>query len=311
MRIRLFLPLLILSIVPLVIASIGDSSPDYQNCVAYCRHNTCGSNPPLPLSLRLTGWTCASNCGYNCMRTITQEAMERGDPIVQYHGKWPFVRVLGVQEPASVIFSLLNGWVHYKHWKVLSRLPDSLPIKKFLLGNVIVGLNTWLWSSVFHTRDTSLTEKLDYFSAGFGILYGLYLALLRVFGVNRLVLFGGGFVLLSMFIAHVSYLSFWRFDYSYNMAASVAVGVVHNFVWSIWATWAISHGRKYAWRSILCFLLITVAMSLELLDFPPIWEVFDAHSLWHAATIFITPIWYRFLLLDAKYEASLKGKMKQ
>ncbi|KAJ7566674.1 hypothetical protein O6H91_02G114000 [Diphasiastrum complanatum] len=31
---------------------------------------------------------------------------------VTYHGKWPFDRILGLQEPASVVFSLLNLLEH-------------------------------------------------------------------------------------------------------------------------------------------------------------------------------------------------------
>ena len=31
-----------------------------------------------------------------------------GWPTVKYFGKWPFTRVLGMQEPASVAFSLMN-----------------------------------------------------------------------------------------------------------------------------------------------------------------------------------------------------------
>lgn len=34
--------------------------------------------------------------------------------IPQFHGKWPFIRLMGVQEPASVVFSALNFYVHYK-----------------------------------------------------------------------------------------------------------------------------------------------------------------------------------------------------
>ena len=43
-----------------------------------------------------------------------------------------------------------------------------------------------------------------------------------------------------------------------------------------------------------------VSMSLELLDFPPVWDAIDAHSLWHAATILPTGWWYKFLVKDAR-----------
>ena len=36
-----------------------------------------------------------------------------------------------------------------------------------------------------------------------------------------------------------------------------------------------------------------LAMSLEFIDFPPVWGAVDAHSLWHLGTIMPTIIWYR------------------
>jgi len=35
-----------------------------------------------------------------------------GKPPMKYHGKWPFLRVLGMQEVASVLFSIANLVVH-------------------------------------------------------------------------------------------------------------------------------------------------------------------------------------------------------
>jgi hypothetical protein len=43
-------------------------------------------------------------------------------------------------------------------------------------------------------------------------------------------------------------------------------------------------------------------MSLELLDFPPIWRVFDAHSLWHMVTIPIVRMHWDFAIEDSIYE---------
>lgn len=49
----------------------------------------------------------------------------------------------------------------------------------------------------------------------------------------------------------------------------------------------------------MCVGLTMAAMSLELLDFPAIGRVLDAHALWHAATIPISSLWYKFLIKDA------------
>jgi hypothetical protein len=56
-------------------------------------------------------------------------------------------------------------------------------------------------------------------------------------------------------------------------------------------------------------VVMTVAMSLELLDFAPVARVIDAHSLWHAATIPIALGWWTFLCNDAvEFEGAVMGK---
>lgn len=42
-------------------------------------------------------------------------------------------------------------------------------------------INAWVWSSVFHARDTSVTEKLDYFSADACVLAGAYVTATRCY----------------------------------------------------------------------------------------------------------------------------------
>jgi len=53
------------------------------------------------------------------------------------------------------------------------------------LGYVACGMNAWIWSSIFHTRDVLFTERMDYFSAGLLNFYGCYCAIIRVFQVPR------------------------------------------------------------------------------------------------------------------------------
>lgn len=40
---------------------------------------------------------------------------------------------------------------------------------------------------------------------------------------------------LMLYAAHISYLSFYRFDYGYNMAASVAAGILYTVIWLLWS----------------------------------------------------------------------------
>lgn len=173
-------------------------------------------------------------------------------------------------------------------------IPKKYPLRKYYLGFGYCGLASWVFSMIFHTRDFSTTEKLDYFAAGLSVMYGLYFAPIRIFRLDRQEALDGksgtvvrlwSYLSLSLYLAHISYLTFVTFDYTYNMAANVVVGIIQNILWTSWAVqryrkvgrfWAAWPGLIVAW--------ITLAMSLELFDFPPWWGMVDAHALWHLGT---------------------------
>lgn len=54
----------------------------------------------------------SSPLSYNCMWRTTNAFITRNWPVPQFYGKWPFERFLGMQEPASVVFSILNFVSH-------------------------------------------------------------------------------------------------------------------------------------------------------------------------------------------------------
>ena len=143
----------------LVDASAGDRTLFFRNCLFSCNQRSCGTSGPdaipstLELPLRLTRWSCSDNCAYWCMHQITDKSTASGKPIVQYYGKWPFWRFLGMQEPASVLFSLLNLWVHVRGYRnVVKHVPDIHPTKNLILLWSVVNMRAWIWSAVFHTR---------------------------------------------------------------------------------------------------------------------------------------------------------------
>jgi hypothetical protein len=290
-------------------ASSGDELTEYQDCVDICAENT--EHQSLPFYLRLLHWNVKQNCGYHCMQSITHQAMATGHHIHQFYGKWPFQRVFGIQEPASVIFSILNGLMHFRYRKIIKdAIPNSYPLKHFYLGMTFIGMNAWIWSSVFHTRDTPFTEKMDYFSAGLYILYGLCVAVLRIGHLGGWAAKGWVIMCAVLFCAHVLYLSSMdRFDYTYNMLACLVVGLAQTSLWLLWSIYQYTFGdtekKSYAWMAGLSVVLISCAMALELFDFPPLFETFDAHSAWHAATIPVSPLFYRFLLNDSYYQTSV------
>ncbi|KAF2097359.1 Per1-like protein [Rhizodiscina lignyota] len=292
-------------------ASIGDRLPEFKSCVETCKETNCVPNgPSIPFQRRLLLWDCPSECDYTCQHIITSARIANHDPIVQFHGKWPFFRFLGMQEPFSVLFSLLNFLAH--DWgmrKLRETIPASYPLRKYYLLFGYFGLASWVFSMVFHTRDFNLTEKLDYLGAGASVLYGLYFAPIRVFRLDQSntartaykssILRLWTIVCLVLYAFHAGFLLLVRWDYTYNMAANVAVGIVQNILWSgfsivrfrrmkrIWAAWP---GLIVAW--------IILAMSFELLDFPG--QIIDAHALWHAGTVVPTIWWYNFLIKDAQ-----------
>lgn len=78
------------------------------------------------------------------------------------------------------------------------------------------------------------------------------------------------------------------------MAANVVVGVIQNVMWTWFSIEKYKKsGRAWATYPGLVVAWVMVAMSLELLDFPPLWGCLDAHSLWHLGTVAPTMIWYK------------------
>lgn len=206
-----------------------------------------------------------------------------------------------MQEPFSVLFSLFNYLAHSHGLTLLrSKIPDTYPLRKYYVLFGYIGLGSWIFSMAFHARDYPLTEKLDYFGAGANVLYQMYYTPIRIFRLDRpsarrsSLLRVWSALCLALYAAHVAYLSLWRWDYTYNMAANVAVGIIGNLMWSAWAiyryrkvqkTWAVWPGLIVAW--------IIMAMGLELFDFPPWGGMVDAHSLWHLGTVVPTVWWYK------------------
>lgn len=208
-----------------------------------------------------------------------------------------------MQEPFSVIFSLFNYLAHdWGMGQLRTHIPATYKLRWYYLLFGYVGLASWMFSMIFHTRDFNMTEKLDYFAAGANVLYGLYYAPIRVFRLDKTAESPRKASLLRLWTAlclllytlHVSYLSLWKWDYTYNMAANVVVGIVANLLWSgfsitqyrkIGRTWAVWPGICVAW--------IILAMSLELMDFAPWRGMIDAHSLWHLGTVVPTVLWYK------------------
>ncbi|KAK8507468.1 hypothetical protein V6N12_072726 [Hibiscus sabdariffa] len=298
-------------------ASAGDADPLYRACVAECEKTGCvggrcfpqckfpsdgvANDSPWymqePLYLKWKQWDCQSDCRYNCMVDREKEREAVGNGPVKYHGKWPFKRVFGIQEPASVVFSALNLAMHFHGWLSFFILVSyNLPLRQSkkayyefaTLWHVygFLSMNSWLWSAVFHSRDVDLTEKLDYSSAVALLGYSLILAILRCFNVRveaARVMVAAPF--LAFVTTHILYLNFYTFDYGWNMKVCVVMGVAQLLIWAIWA--GVTR-HPYRWKCWVVVIGGGLAMLLEIYDFPPYQGFFDAHAIWHATTIPLT-----------------------
>lgn len=206
-----------------------------------------------------------------------------------------------------MLFSILNAYAHVLGLRLyISRINSRNPLYFPSLMFSVMSINAWLWSTVFHTRDFDFTEKMDYFSATAAVFYSIYYFTFRMSlgikcpdpkgGRNIQVL--AGVVLGGFFIRHVSCLVEF-FDYGYNMFVSVAAGLLNGVFWVLYH---ISTRRNFShqWMATTAVLYTVLLLGLELLDFPPIFWVFDAHSLWHLGTVGFPFLWYPFMVEESR-----------
>ncbi|XP_060528949.1 post-GPI attachment to proteins factor 3 [Cylas formicarius] len=290
--------------------SIGDKSPYYERCLLTCEKDFCGAGGDdfidgysQPLHLRLSLWSCRDECKYGCMWKTVDQFTARNWRIPQFYGKWPFVRIFGIQEPASVVFSLLNLYVHIKMIQKFRKVvrPDS-PL--FWLWHVfcLICCHAWLWSSAFHARDTPFTELMDYACAFSIILVNCYVMLIRTLRgiLPRFVATGLSVFFLAFFANHSVYLGTGDFDYGYNMELNVLIGTFTAISWFSWSVYN-KDRQPYVWKCAIYVSLTGLVLLLEVLDRPPFFYLFDTHSLWHLATAPLVVLIYSFAIDDCHY----------
>ncbi len=306
-----------------------------KTCLPTCGSSRSGGNrsqaacgavgAEVPLALRLFRWDCAADCSYACMHaaerrkavlnaTLLQRHGQAVAGVEKYYGKWPFVRVMGMQEVVSVVASLANLAVHVVcvrgMWYALMpprpvdgpQTPASYPFLSMWTVYGCIHVNAWWWSAVFHSRDTRTTERFDYCSAIVLVAYGLFAVLMRVMWslprrFRSYAMSGAGLLVFAGLVYHLHYMLRVKFNYSYNMKVCVTAGIATALTWLVWCSWTRHPGR----RTMYAFLgLVHAAMLFEVLDFPPLLGLVDAHAVWHIATVPLTPLFYRWVLQDAE-----------
>uniref|UniRef100_A0A183ST89 Post-GPI attachment to proteins factor 3 n=1 Tax=Schistocephalus solidus TaxID=70667 RepID=A0A183ST89_SCHSO len=189
-------------LVPWTDASVGDQSYVYQQCISAC------------LSTEL--WNCEDECKYCCTWWAVEAFHKDGLPVPQFYGKWPQVRIFGIQEPASALFSLLNL---FAQWHTLNSFCEETSFR--------VGINAWFWSTVFHTYDTNFTERMDYLSAFGYVVALLFVLTMRIlYKQSTLIKVVAASFVFTGFVSHAYRLLFTRFGYAENIQINAFVGKI-------------------------------------------------------------------------------------
>jgi hypothetical protein len=319
----------------LAAASSGDEGLPFRRCLGHCTSTGCtpGSAGSLSqaqprcsplcaasgdgggrvsLALRLWQWDCSSDCSYACMWELeerkhsgpsgrSEAEAAAGGVTEKYYGKWPFVRAWGMQEPASVLFSLLNLAANVAALGAFLRLQSTRRLRPLTTAHAssadraegashggakqqqkggaganggrggnggrgqaypyawlwliqfALSINAWLWSSIFHARDTRVTERLDYFSAGALVAFNLFASGVRVSGSTlsgsnaalganaagsrrRIVVqwaAAGG--LAAYYVRHMLRMHYVLFDYGWHVLLCIGAGAVQSLLWLGWA----------------------------------------------------------------------------
>ncbi|CAK9831483.1 Post-GPI attachment to proteins factor 3 [Anthophora retusa] len=293
--------------------SIGDRSQFYSLCLEKCCNDNCVNDQKFKvqpsLSLRLLLWSCKEDCSYNCVWKTVDYFTSHGLKVPQFHGKWPFIRFFGCQEPASVIFSMLNFYAHITmYWKFKRKFKSTYPMFYIWTYFSLICMHGWFWASVFHARDTLFTEVMDYSCAFMMVLTLLYCMLLRItYKSNKLfAVITCGY--LATLYSHLTHLWSGYINYDYNMKFNVVIGFLTFVITMIW--WHRNH-KKLSYISLIgWFNILTVFVTiLEVADFAPIFWILDAHSLWHASTVPLTILLYRFMMADCSYLNTYYSKL--
>lgn len=178
---------------------------------------------------------------------------------------------------------------------------------KFWLLYAILGMNAWIWSTVFHTRDVRWTEVMDYLSAVTFVVLSTPVGIIRTLNLRTLPTQALAFLPSVIFLLqHYYYMLYIKFDYGWNTLSSILAGAIGT---CFWIYWIVKHKRKYSWRIIFTQVSLWLFASLEIFDFSPFYDLMDAHAIWHGSTIHLAFIWYHFVLQDIEYEDRLQDKL--
>lgn len=96
--------------------------------------------------------------------------------------------------------------------------------------------------------------------------------------------------------SHLIFTLFWCTGMCFKCFFCLPPGLVNLLWWLCWC-WQNRGTLPYWWKCGLVVLLLHGLALLELLDFPPVLWILDAHAVWHLSTIPVHFLFYRFVCL--------------
>ena len=285
---------ILLLLVQITIASLGDHLPEFIKCNSECYNIECSRNRNMALGgsfteddlskfsvsfpfKQLFGWDCQSDCDYKCQQLITNLRTANDLPVVKFNGKWAFLRVFGITELMSVIFSGMNFYINFHCFKKIklqynknrnSPYGADVMLKQYLylLG---VSLAGWVFSILFHIRDYPLTETLDYFGALLIILANFYVITVRYFQLfmpeNKRKLQMTQIGAVTIYCFHLFKLSL-NWNYSYNVFFNSVIGLSAMCLWMFtsFGTYTVYRNNYYLFNNSIQLLPFETKILMKL-----------------------------------------------
>lgn len=296
-----------------------------------------------PVIQMIFHWDCNLNCNYKCQQLITNKREVENLPMVKFYGKWPFTRILGITEFFSTFFSVGNFYINWHNLhKILKQLNKNKKSHNESLTNMykqyfsllVISCFGWFFSTLFHIRDNSITETLDYFGAASIIMMNFNVIVIRFFELfkdeNQTKRRWFQISLIILWSLHIiKLLNKW--DYNYNIIFNSIIGISSLILWIIHAINVnkvynkndhiynnsiqllpfetkiltklnlIGIFSKTKFIPILPIFLniwLLMGMTFEIFEFRPWSRLIDGHAVWHLFTIFPTIVWFDWNIWD-------------
>ncbi|KAL0265755.1 UNVERIFIED_CONTAM: hypothetical protein PYX00_011470 [Menopon gallinae] len=229
--------------------------------------------------------------------------LSRNTNNVKFNGRYPFRPLLGATEFFSALFSfgnLVSNLCSYTHF--VAPLRSQSVLFGLVKTHMYINILTWAFSTLFHINDTAVTRNLNYFCGFLNICFLLYSGIARhvlEFAADvHVSLFMRPLLLvfLTMYLAHVCYMSLVRFDFVFH---KYLCGTLFAMAIASWLHISYMHFPKPHSLYLMVFAGGTLASALiEVTDAPPAFYLVDAHALFHLATMVFTPFYYMFVRED-------------